>query len=150
VSVLIIRLTRISPTHHRFEAIRPDGTRTTRELETRSFLLHDLVHMAVENEAGLAHSFFGALTRGEDNTASAEAAMTERVVGALQGALKTQINPADFVARFSAYQRAIGDAAPDWLTAELVARVLERLRALQGRWRATPFHEALELRFDVD
>ncbi|HEX5051990.1 MAG TPA: hypothetical protein VFZ65_09475, partial [Planctomycetota bacterium] len=61
---LLVRLTRTSPTHHRMEIVRDDGTREQHELETRSCLLHDLVHFAVETEAALGNSFYGRLAHG--------------------------------------------------------------------------------------
>ena len=60
-----IRLTRLTNDRHRFEVVRDDGTRDARELETRSALLHDLVHYAVETEDGLKASFYGLLGSGK-------------------------------------------------------------------------------------
>ena len=60
---LTIRLTRISPTDHRFEYERADGTGEQLVLVTREFLRHDLVHFAVETEARLRGSFYGLLDR---------------------------------------------------------------------------------------
>ena len=54
---MLIRLTRLTNERHRLEVVRDDGTREARELETRSALPHDLVHYAVETEAGLGASF---------------------------------------------------------------------------------------------
>jgi hypothetical protein len=42
---------------------------------------------------------------------------------------------------------AQGDAAPAWLTPDLVARVKERYRRLYGQWKATPFSATMELTF---
>lgn len=42
-----------------------------------------------------------------------------------------------------------GLAPPDWLTGDFMRCVLERLRQLQGQWRATPFGQTMELRFEV-
>ncbi len=58
---LALRFTRVSPTHHRFEYRRPDGSGEAVEMETRSFLFHNLLHYAVESEAGLRGSFYGIL-----------------------------------------------------------------------------------------
>jgi hypothetical protein len=41
----------------------------------------------------------------------------------------------------------VGDEPPAWLTADLIVRVRERLRRVQGEWRATPFHQTLTLEF---
>jgi hypothetical protein len=149
---LIVRLTRLSPTHHRFEAVREDGAREARELETRSFLAHDLVHFALESEAGLDAGFYAALARGagcEAQPDSAAAMQIEGVVGPLQGAVKGDVDPETFVAGLRGYQESIGVQPPDWLTPPLIARVLARMRQLQGQWRATPFGETMELRFDA-
>jgi hypothetical protein len=156
---LLIRLTRISPTHHRLAIVRADGSAETRDLETRSTLRHDLVHFAVETEAGLSRSFWGLLARGVAYAeltmagsaagSKGEIADTERVVGALQGMLATGREPAAFVAAFAEGLRSMDASPPSWLTAELVVRVRERMRRLEGQWRATPFGQAMELRFEL-
>lgn len=154
---LNIRLTRLSNDRHRFEAIRPDGGVEMRELETRSFLLHDLVHFAVESEAHLKNSFYGQLARGAgyDDMATAgpetpEGVKTEMVVGVLQGAIKDEVDPVAFVERLKGVWANIGREPPDWLTEETIAGALRRLRSLQGQWRATPFGKTLELEFPLD
>lgn len=151
MSALVIRFTRLNPTHHRFEAIRADGTRDEREFETKSLLLHDFVHFAVESEANLRGGFYGALASGAAYDAplpGSEAMAIESVVGPLQGALKGEIDPGAFVTRHRAMQANMGSESPAWLTPELIAQALERLRQLQGQWRATPFGETMELRFE--
>ena len=153
---LVLRWTRVSATHHRFE-IRCGATISSRELETRSCLWHDLVHFAVETEARLTNSFYGSLLRGVPYEAlttgplpdAGEIAVTERVVGALQGAWKQGLDPERFLAVFGAYQQSLGEVVPAWLTVEVLARVKERLRALEGAWRATRFGDTLELRFEL-
>jgi hypothetical protein len=145
---VIVRFTRLNPTHHRFEAVRDDGAVESRELETRSFLTHDLVHFALESEGKRSDGFYGALARGGAYETEPAAAV-ESVVGPLQGAIKGEVDAAAFVARFRSVQESIGSRAPDWLTEDLIARALARLRQLQGQWRATPFGETMELRFDV-
>ncbi len=154
---LRISFTRISPTLHRVTIRRADGTGEQVDLDTKSFLLHDLVHLAVESEAGLMQSFWGRLARGAsyaefaDPTAAAayggELLATERVVGALQGALAHGFDAAAFHARFCEYLRSLEEEPPAWLTVPMLQRVQERLRQLQGHWRATPFGAAMEIRF---
>ena len=76
---------------------------------------------------------------------------TEAVVARIQGIAKndawSRANPAGIAKSIAAGFRALGHAPPAWLTADLIARVRERLRRVQGQWRATPFHRALELNF---
>lgn len=156
---LRIRLARVSPTHHRMELVRADGTRESCELETRSTLLHDLVHFALESEAGLSDSFFGRLARGvtydalahprRDAPGADQLIATEGVVGPLQGAWKAGLDPQEFTAGLRHYRASVGERCPGWLDVDLVARVAERLRQLEGQWRATPFGEAMELRFEA-
>ncbi len=55
--VLTLRFTKLSDERHRFEYRRPDGTGEAIEMETRSLLRHDLLHFALEREAGLRGSF---------------------------------------------------------------------------------------------
>lgn len=143
---MIIRFTRLNPTHHRFEAMRDDGAIESRELETRSFLTHDFVHFALESEGKLTDGFYGALARGGSYETEAAAAI-ESVVGPLQGAIKGELDPTSFVSRFRAVQESIGGRAPDWLSEDLIARTVTRIRQLQGQWRATPFGQTMELRF---
>ena len=156
---LTLRFTRISPTHHRFEYVRPDGSDAAVEMETRSLLRHDLLHYAVESEAGLQGSFYGILAKigGYQELTVAggaalggEIAMTERVVGALTGALKAgPVEPEAFLAQFAEFLEAYGERPPRWLTAGLLIRVSERMRELEGRWKATPFGGTLELEFPL-
>jgi hypothetical protein len=153
-----IRLTRLTNEHHRLEVVRDDGTHEARELETRSALPHDLVHYAVEIEAGLDASFYGRLARGEtyealmtEPSGSPEALQTEVVVARIQGVAKNDtwsgVDPESFAASIVAGFRSLGHEPPAWLTGELIVRVRERLRRVQGQWRATPFHQALVLAF---
>jgi hypothetical protein len=154
---LTLRFTRVSPTHHRFEYVRPDGTGEAIEMETRSFLVHDLLHYAVESEAHLKGSFYGILERigGYEELSvnggaalGGEIAITERVVGALTGALQDADLSADtFVAQVAEYLDLFAERAPRWFSPAFVLAVRERMRQLMGRWKATPFAQPMELSF---
>ena len=155
---MLIRFTRLTNERHRLEFIRADGTSETHELETRSTLLHDLVHFAVETEAALKASFYGRLASGTtyetllpEPPTSAEGMQTEAVVGLIQGIAKNDawsgIDPTGLAESMAASFRASGQEPPVWLTGELLVRVRERLRRVQGQWRATPFHQTLALEF---
>jgi hypothetical protein len=152
---LVIRLARVSPTHHRLTLGREDGSSESRELETRSCLYHDLLHFALETEAGLRQSFYGLLAAGARyeqltmaGTVSPEIVATERIVGGLTGALRHRAPAEDFVAAMQSAFEAHGELLPGWCTSELVARVGERMRRLEGEWRALPFGQPMELRFE--
>jgi len=154
---LTLRFTRVSATHHRFEYIRADGTGEALELETRSFLIHDLLHFAVESEAGLRGSFYGLLDRiggyaelsVNAGGLGGEVQITEMVVGALTGALAAPVEAEGLATSVSAYIADCGLRAPRWLTPAFVETVFERMRRLQGEWKATQFGQAMTLRFEV-
>lgn len=155
---MLIRFTRLTNERHRLEFVRDDGTCEARELETRSTLLHDFVHYAVETEADLKASFYGRLARGETYEAltavppaDAEAMQTELVVVRIQGIAKndawSRIDPESFAESIAAGSRSLGYQPPAWLSGDLVVRVRERLRRVLGEWRALPFHQTLVLEF---
>jgi hypothetical protein len=155
---MLIRFTRLSNDRHRFEIVRRDGTRESHELETRSSLLHDLAHYAVEVEAGLAESFYGRLAQGlayaeltTTPSTTSEAMQTERVVVLLQNPYGREhavdTAPEEEARRIAASFRATDSEPPDWLTGDFVSRARERFRRVQGRWHATPFHATMELEF---
>lgn len=156
---LTLRFTRIDPDTHRFEYVRPDGTGETLELETRSLLFHDLLHFAVESEAGLRGSFYGLLAKvggyaelsvNGGAALGGEIAITERIVGMLTGALKAeQLDAEAFVAEARDYLALFDERPPRWLDAAFVTKAAERMRTVEGRWKATPFGETMELRFPL-
>jgi hypothetical protein len=157
VSELRLRFTRLSPTDHRFEYRRLDGTGEALELETRSFLFHDLLHYALESEAQLKGSFYGILARigGYEELSvnggaalGGELAITERVAGALTGALQDDgLDHDAFVESVTEYLDLFDERAPRWLTPALVLAVRELMRQLMARWDATAAGEAMDLSF---
>jgi hypothetical protein len=147
--MLIIRLTRLTNAQHRFEYIRDDGSGESAELDTRSFLLHDLIHFAVESEARLEESFYGLLAKGlsfadlrEASSFSTreELATTERVVGMMTGIAKGKAEVSELLRRSDAQ-------IPSWFDEAFVVRAAERLRRLRGEWNALPFGKTMTLRF---
>jgi hypothetical protein len=162
-SMLTVRLTKLSNKHHRFAYQRSDGSGQHLDLETRNFLLHDLIHFAVESEGRFKNSFYALLARGEtyeslgdaDMTDAShpggdEILMTERIVGAFTGLAKGLATPAQVLDGIRNLLEAHEEPMPAWLTLDFAEHVAERLRQLQGRWKATPFGATLELQFDVD
>jgi hypothetical protein len=149
---MLVRFTRIDERRHALEVVR--AVRTQRAvLETRSTLLHDLTHLAVEELAPVETGFFVELARGatlEELAARADAyagaaLQVERCVAVLQALGKGAEDPAALHARVVAALALQDEAPPPWFTADLVAAVQARLRELLGRWRATPFGGSLEV-----
>jgi hypothetical protein len=155
--MLTIKLTKQSATHHVFEYVRSDGSAESAELETKTFLYHDLLHFAVETEANLTESFYGRLERGETFSRLREVSLhqrieiatTERVVGMLTGFFKNDSNVDEFIVRAAGMLQQVEEGAPLWLTTELVRNVRGRMRSLMGEWKATLFGETMRLRFNA-
>jgi hypothetical protein len=153
---LRIALRKLSNERHVLEVARSDGRVETMECETRSYLLHDLLHYAAESLAGVDDGLWGTLASGvslaavHDRSGYAARAVApemmamERIVGILSGAVKGH-SAEDIVAGYRSQAGALGWHTPDWLTIDFIAAVQERMRRLVGRWKATRYGEAMEL-----
>lgn len=143
-----ILFTRLSPDQHRFAIVRSDGSTESAALETRSLLVHDLVHYAVEIEVPFREGFYGLLAKGtrlselNDKTkpwpTGTEIAAAEGLVGPLQSMLKGEFDP---IAARSQFEMFSKDPPP----IELLARIGQRFRAVRGKYASTRFGETLEL-----
>src|SRR5262245_55210423 len=159
--MLIVRFTRVSPTHHRFEIERADGSKEATVVETRSLLVHDLLHLAFETEACLAQSFYGLLAsthtladlvpKASSDGAifpSSAAQVPGRVVGPLTGVVQGKISARALLSAIRELQDAHGEPVPAYLTEGLIERTAARFHRLHGQWKATPFGQTMELRFE--
>ena len=147
---------KLSDERHRLVIERVPGTREQVECETRSYLVHDLLHYAVESEARLITGLWGNLAAGKtladmnDRTgasmkdAAPDMGAIEQIVGALHGSTKG-VAAGELVADLRHFAASMGATMPDWLTEPFVVAVQERMRRLQGHWRATPFGGVMEL-----
>lgn len=106
-------------------------------------------------DARLAIGFWGSLAAGKtladmnDRTGasmkdSPEIGAIEQVVGALHGSTKG-IPAGELVGGITRFAASLGVTMPDRLTEAFVVAVQERMRRLQGHWRATPFGGVMEL-----
>lgn len=151
-----IELRKVSDAEHELALLRPGYEREAVLCETRSTLVHDLLHYAAEREAGLQSGFWGTLAAGHtladmnDRTgvalgpAGPEVMAIERIVGPLSAALKGTL-PGPLASRLRAYLAETGTLAPGWLTADFVAAVQDRMHHLLGAWRAVPYGGTLSL-----
>lgn len=144
-----ILMTRTSPDRHRFAIVRADGSREEANLETRSLLVHDLVHYAVETEVPFRLGFYGLLAAGQTLAAlsdttqpwptGTEVAAAESLVGPLQSMLKGgAFDPVEARAKFELFH-----STPP--SVELLGRIGSRFRDVFGRYSSTRFGETLEL-----
>jgi hypothetical protein len=159
-----IVLTKISDERHRFEIERDDRSREGKELETRSFLLHDLLHYAVETEARLQTGFYGLLAQGTsleqlNATGAMSGAMSnedlgppgsdlgvaEGVVGPMTAVIAGRAEPHALLEKMGLAASSTGSTLPSWFDLAFVLRVKESMRHLMGRWKAVPFRGQMEL-----
>ncbi len=153
-----IAFRKIDEASHVLEVTRADGATESVQCETRSYLVHDLLHYAVESEARLRGGFWGYLAAGKslaqmnDRTGeemadvAGEMGAIERIVGAMHLTTKGR-SSREIVAGLLRFYESIGEEAPAWVTEALVDAVQERMRRLQGQWRATPRGGRMELSF---
>jgi hypothetical protein len=152
-----ILLHKVDDERHDLEIVREDGRRERANgLESKSLLVHDLLHFAVESEAGLDGGFWGLVGSGRtlvamnDRTGAtmAEAGedllLIEQIVGALSNAVKG-LTAARMMEGFRNFARARGAPLPAWLDEAFIVRVQERMRRLLGHWRATPRAGTMEI-----
>lgn len=158
-----IRLTKLSDLNHRMTALRDDGSTETAELVSRSFLMHDFIHYAVETTAGLSGGFWGLLASGKTMAELAmnmrpeggitmellggEAATVEAVVGCFTGLAQDRATTAESLDAVRRILEPQGRRPPAWVTDEFARTVQEKLRRLKGEWRALPYGASMELRF---
>jgi hypothetical protein len=159
-----IALRKISDLRHRLEITRDDGSRDAVELASRSFLIHDFLHYAVESRAGLKASFWGMLASGRSfkdvhesfamvrpaehlELLRGEAATTEAIVGALTSLAHERADADAAIAGLTRLFQAQERALPHWLTLAFVEGVREHMRRLRGQWRAVPFGGEMVIEF---
>ena len=147
---------KISDERHELTIVRADGRRESLLCETRSVLMHDFIHYAVESAAQIETGFWGLLAHGRtlaemndraglpSADEAAEMATVERFVGALSGAVK-EVPAAALIAGIRRYAVAMDTEVPRWLTEAVVVEAQERLRHLVGAWHATHAGAAVEL-----
>lgn len=145
---------RIDDATHTLRVVGPGARDERVECETRSFLLHDFVHYAVESAGRRGDGFYGRLAAGtplavlnDRETVFEGMATIENVVAQVQGTLKTTADAETIFARLAAGAAAQDAELSAWVTPTMLREALEILRGLRGRWRATPFREAMILQW---
>lgn len=156
MNLLILRFTKISPTHHRFEYETASGKAESAFLETKSFLLHDFLHFAMESEAKLTHSFYGSLSEGvsydelndrKQAQTGKEIINTERVVGPLTSVIKGNSTPKQCLEGILGLFEAYHEPVPAYVSETFILNVKGRMRNIMGEWNKTPFGKTMELIF---
>lgn len=150
-----VLFTKLSDLRHRVEVIRADGTREKADLETKTFLVHDFVHYAVESLSGMTSGFFGTLAAGAPlrllNDANAtwdpdsQIGLAESVAGPMQSVVKGRLDAKGLLSGLDDMFTATNKQRPNWVNAAFVAQVQAEYDRLWATWRATPFQGQLTL-----
>lgn len=145
-----IRFTKLTNEKHHFAITRDDQSTEEATLETRSFLLHDWCHFAVEAEANIRDGLFGLLASGItleqlSNTSmeqplSPGLALAETLSGPLQSLWRGRMSDEQYIAM-------LRTLSPEHGTHEFLQRVRERLRRIEGHWKALRFRETMRLQW---
>lgn len=139
--------TKLSDQRHTVRVERIDGSTELVELDSRSFLRHDLAHFAVELELGLSEGVWGSVARGGSFSGAGldggHMALAETVSGPMQTMLRSGAGPTEI-------RDVLVHVAPAAASLDLSERLYERLRTLSGRWAATPYGGDMELQWPED
>jgi|GEM_PF-837086 len=140
-----IIFTKISDQEHRLTIRRKNGSIDSSVLNSRSFLRHDLAHLAVELELPLTGGFWGSLAGGMKLSNSGftgkDMALAEALAGPVQTLFRTRGDTEQFLG-------VLNRVCPEHASWDLAARIRERGRRLQGHWQATPYGEDMLIRWD--
>ena len=135
-----IAFRRVSNDHHVVEVVRSDGSTDRAVLSSKDFLRHDLAHLALELEVGLAAGVWGSVAQGGrldgDGLDGDDVAEAELAAGRLQTLMRTDADVAG-------YEQLLSATMPRRASRELAERLHRRAQALLGHWNATPFGEAM-------
>lgn len=136
--------TKLSDQRHTVRVERIDGSTDVVELDSRSFLRHDLAHLAVELELGLEEGVWGSVASGGSLSGSgldgADMALAETISGPMQTMMRTNADP-------DAIHDVLTRVAPEIASTDLAERLHRRLRSLAGHWTATLYGASMELQW---
>ena len=136
--------TKLTHERHSVRVERVNGTTELVELDSRSFLRHDLSHLAVETELGLAHGVWGCVAAGGSLDGGGldgeDMFLTETISGPMQALMRTGGGVPEVLTALTA-------VAPTVATIDLAQRIHDRLRAYRGQWRATPYRGEMVVEF---
>ena len=136
-----ILITKLSDEEHKLRVERGDGSADEAVLNSRSFLRHDLAHLAVELEVPLKGGFWGSVAGGNQLDGSdfgADIGVAEKLSGPVQTLMRTE-------ADVDSYEKVLQYHVPQLASRDMAQRICERIRQLRGHWKATPFGATMEL-----
>lgn len=137
-----IVITKISSEQHRVSVTRHDGTTSSINLNSRSFLRHDFAHFALEKEIPIKMGYWGHVASGAplsgENLKGRDIAIAEKLAGPVQTLIRREADSGQYLAILEKIQ-------PELASVELAERVWSRVRALLGHWKATAYGDNMVL-----
>ena len=137
-------ITKLTPDTHRLRVERDDGTSDELELSSRSFLHHDLAHLAIETEIGFRQGYWGSVAAGGSLSGTGlygdEIALAESLAGPVQTLMRSDADVDAYRAMLAHVAPALARERPD-----LAERLHERIRRLRGHLAATPFGAGMRI-----
>jgi hypothetical protein len=137
-----VAFVKLSDQRHTVRVERNDGTNESVELDSRSFLRHDLAHFAVELELELTAGVWGSVAGGGSLSGSglngADMELAETISGPMQTMMRTGAS-ADEI------RDVLARVAPEVDSPGLAWRLHSCLRSLAGQWAATPYRGEMTL-----
>jgi hypothetical protein len=137
-----VAFVKLSDQRHVVRVERNDGTNESVELDSRSFLRHDLAHFAVELELDLTAGVWGSVAGGGSLSGSgldgADMKLAETISAPMQTMMRTGADAGEIRA-------VLARVVPEMGSLELAQRLHARLRSLAGLWAATPYQGEMTL-----
>jgi hypothetical protein len=137
-----VAFVKLSDQRHTVRVERNDGTNESVELDSRSFLRHDLVHFAVELELGLTAGVWGSVAGGGSLSGNglngADMDVAETISGPMQTMMRTGADAEEI-------RDMLVRVTPERGSLDLAQRLHARLRSLAGQWAATPYRGEMTL-----
>ncbi|MDC0598664.1 hypothetical protein OAP18_02335 [Gammaproteobacteria bacterium] len=131
-----IIFTKLTDEEHSVEIRRLDNSVEKTILHTRTFLRHDLSHLAVEIEVPLTFGFWGSVASGTPLTGAEifgkEIGIAESLSGPVQTLMRVD-------AKVEQYSAILEQVQPHLASLDLAERIHERVRKLRGHWSATSY-----------
>lgn len=145
VSWVRVVFTKLSDERHSVRVERANGTTDLVELDSRSFLRHDLSHLAVETELGLAHGVWGCVAAGGSLDGGGLAGEDMFIAETISGPMQTLMRTGGGVPEVLTVLRAVAPTVAT--TFDLAERIHDRLRTYRGHWKATPYGGEMAVEF---
>lgn len=155
---MIIELNKHSNTRHLLIILRNDGSKDEMLLETKSYLKHDLIHLAIERAAELQSGFWGLLAAGAEieklnadakskkgQIPNSDIDIIEVIVGAFTRYLNGDATYTDVFSGVQNMMQAYELPIPEYLSEDMARRSKQLFQQMMGEWNALSYGDKMTL-----